>query len=226
VWGILIKMADQLPINFAVPQEGAIASYDFEDIIDGSGYLRLYATRMHNDGTYSLIAENRISPFMIHSATGYVSATATVALAASPTYTTILNLTFNSAAFNFPRILNGTARLQLPISYNVNGASIIRNTITITNVTTSETIASDTWSTTYAAPASIAASNIIRPMTISNKRIAPTNQIRINIVIDGTNTAGAVNGTATINFDPLDRAGVADTFSSQLILEVPVKVEL
>lgn len=35
-------MADQLPINFAIPQESSIASYSWSDIADGTGFVLFY----------------------------------------------------------------------------------------------------------------------------------------------------------------------------------------
>lgn len=42
-------MADNLPISFAIPQEGAIASYSFIELASGQGIATFYAGRLVDD---------------------------------------------------------------------------------------------------------------------------------------------------------------------------------
>jgi hypothetical protein len=97
-------MADRLPINFDIPQEGAVASYDWTDIADGTGYITLYVS---GDS-----AGHRLVTKEYHSHKGaetyYVNATATLNCDLTP--------------FNSPRVIRGTAFIEA-ITYTSWGTS-------------------------------------------------------------------------------------------------------
>lgn len=46
-------MADTLPINFSLPGEEAIASYDYYDIASGTGYIEFYIGKTNQDSILS-----------------------------------------------------------------------------------------------------------------------------------------------------------------------------
>lgn len=52
-------MAQELPINFQIPQDQAIASYSFVDIVSKAGYLTLYGMSVNTDASTEVY---RLSP--------------------------------------------------------------------------------------------------------------------------------------------------------------------
>jgi hypothetical protein len=216
--------------SFIKTGEPILTSYDFEDLVDGANYLRLYACRVYNNGDYYLISEKRIDPFIFYNTDAYKGATASVGVGVD--FTQVLSLTFNTPIFNFPRMANGTARIQLPAYLGLNDSGSIRVTLTLSNATTSEVLATDTWTNTSASgPLVFDTRNYQRFITISNKWIAQGQQIRLNVLIDAKRTAAAVTATGQVAFDPINRSigtpaftPSADVLSTQLIVEIPFKV--
>jgi hypothetical protein len=95
-------MAQTLPINFPLPNESAIASYNYTDVVQGVGRLVLYPTDGYkiSDLTYYLTTEAMFSQ--------------------TPSTTAPIN---TSLELNFDAILNtnltlqGYCNIQIPVSY-------------------------------------------------------------------------------------------------------------
>lgn len=95
-------MAEVLPITFPVPAENAIASYDYKDIVDGSGIVDFvgYSTATNGGTTLNL---------------------GTNSLYSNDIELDVTNLTknFDTNVFNSPRTVKGTAI----ISFSVYGSA-------------------------------------------------------------------------------------------------------
>lgn len=89
-------MADVLPINFPVPSESAIASYPYNDIIDGTGHVLFYLYRTEDTSGY----EYRMSTQQIRSSSPPFKDTTTATT----------TLTFYSDPFNAPKNLKGVIK--------------------------------------------------------------------------------------------------------------------
>lgn len=84
-------MAEQLPINFAVPSEGAIASYNWIDLEAGFGYVDYYLCSS-DDGT---IYKRTLTTTAVPSSEASISTSA--------------NYYFISSVLNSPKTIEGTA---------------------------------------------------------------------------------------------------------------------
>lgn len=84
-------MADNLPINFNIPSEGAIASYSWTDVASGLGYVTLYLTSHEVD---------HVTAFSL------IDATIAGKRYGSGWYSTTYQA-FDSSGFNTPRTVKG-----------------------------------------------------------------------------------------------------------------------
>lgn len=95
-------MADQLPINFAIPSESTIASYAYTDVMSGTGVVTFYGFDTEDNSTksYGLLT----SPIYSNNVVTYINSTT-----ASSKF---LDLDFD-ATFANPVVLQGTFRAQV-----------------------------------------------------------------------------------------------------------------
>jgi len=93
-------MADTLPLNFPIPSEGIIASYDYLDIADGIGYVKYFACK--DQAEYFLTRQT--IPSDIIELTGAVDGNETPAK---------LTLNFD-VEMKAPRTLKGRAYAAIP----------------------------------------------------------------------------------------------------------------
>jgi hypothetical protein len=108
-------MADNLPINFPLPSEGSIASYNYKDLASGLGYVSFYgATFLDSTETvvYSLI-DNVIQSYQEKTTPGINT-----------------NTTYDlDATFNYPCVLNGKCYIVIPMLNNNSGGNAFVVTI-------------------------------------------------------------------------------------------------
>ena len=89
-----------MPINIPIPAESAVASYSYNEITSGQGYIRFY---LFNDGVDYAMNDNKIYSGVLRCMT-INNSSATVV--------------FTSSIFNSPRVLNGNAYLEFSQSMN------------------------------------------------------------------------------------------------------------
>lgn len=92
-------MAEVMPINFPLPSENAVASYNQEDIASGVGWVKFYCG-VTDDGNYILTT----IPF-----TSSVSSQYSILTTADAS-----TITFESSAFNSPRMVGGKMLVKYP----------------------------------------------------------------------------------------------------------------
>jgi hypothetical protein len=99
-------MADVLPINFPIPTEAAITSYDYFDLAEGTGIVAFYgfATGI-TGGTYEYLLTTNSSQFSARKA--YAN------------HLDDTTLTFD-VSFNQPKVLKGTAYIKIPFYFSLN----------------------------------------------------------------------------------------------------------
>jgi hypothetical protein len=92
-------MADNLPINFPLPNESAIASYDYTDIADGTGVIQYYGMRVITNAaeTFILITSPLLAPGAVASKTRLLSGS---------------TADFDLTPYTTPRVLKGTAYIN------------------------------------------------------------------------------------------------------------------
>jgi len=92
-------MAEELPINFAIPGESAVPSYNYADIVDGTGLAEFYFAQSEDStGTTNLLL-NKVLRSSVIEMSGSDSSTAT--------NTKCINQNFNLIPFNSPRDIKG-----------------------------------------------------------------------------------------------------------------------
>jgi len=98
-----------------VSQSAAVASYDYEDIAEGTGHVLFYGFSAELSGASSTY---HLGKDAIYSNTPFTSAVVGGAAAAST-----LDLDFDTSPFNAPRIIEGDAYVSIPLAYVQNTSS-------------------------------------------------------------------------------------------------------
>lgn|GEM_PF-6765257 len=101
-------MAENLPINFAVPGENVIATYNYQELAEGTGILSLYPFYATMSGGTIIYRLSSNTYFSESNSTGGTTGGALV-----------FNKTFELNPFNTPRTVKGTAIFTLPFIYGV-----------------------------------------------------------------------------------------------------------
>ena len=97
-------MADNLPVNFPIPTEGAVASYSYEDLASGLGFTRFYFVVAASESEVQLILTDDSS---LNSTLYW---TGTSGLNYLPNNDSPFD--FNTSIFNSTRTIGGTAHFQ------------------------------------------------------------------------------------------------------------------
>ena len=87
-----------MPINFPLPSENAVASYDYYDIAEGTGMKMFYLVSVHGD---YILTENPIYAETVEYNTGESALTTE--------FTKIMDVDYDLSSFNFPKTVKGTA---------------------------------------------------------------------------------------------------------------------
>lgn len=113
-----------VPIVYRKSTDNNVASYDFNDIIDGTGTQKFYAIQQDDSTgiTYKL-AGNTIVPYQIEE--NYVPGTTT--------------LSINLSSFNTPRTIKGTASISFGTALISTGAANFYCTCTLQKISASGT---------------------------------------------------------------------------------------
>lgn len=92
-------MADQLPLNIAIPPEPTLATYSYTDIADGTGVIKLYGYQS---------SSNTGMDYHLTSQTPYSASMSII----TPN-NTIATYDFDLSPFNTPRTVKGNALFQI-----------------------------------------------------------------------------------------------------------------
>lgn len=234
-------MAQNLPINFNIPGENAIKSYDYFDFAEGTGIITLYAGAVNNSGgiSYKLDrnifecwhAQNRQGNYYSGRGTRFTS-----------TGGTDMNVDFDMSAFNSPATLKGNLIANIPFG-NASTTSNYTGTITATlnvyrvdlsateNLIVSGSSGALIWANAESTDEGMIAFSVEVPQT--NFKIGE--KLRLNVVITTVNTTGEggfiighqPNGdpipSATGASDPKHSAKIEGTSTMKFL--VPFKIE-
>jgi hypothetical protein len=202
-----------IPNRYLLP-DNVIASYDYQDIANGSGVVTFYGTTTTDLGSginYALTSTD-----------DYADTTITK----RPTGTTTVN--FYSLAFNIPRTLKGTAYVVLPIETSTtstaNSNLQFRLKILETDGSTTRNITSNlTFSTTEQSRTHI----LFVEMPITEDTIREGEKLLLTIILTSVGT-----GNINIMHDPKNRYNTASTnnegnsVSAIMKVLVPFKVDV
>jgi len=105
-------MADQLPLNFIIPPESSVLSYDYVDIAEGFGYVTYYGVILKDSvSTYYRAIRELMYSYSIE---------IDVPTLTSPDTESI---DISSLPFKTPRIMSGNALINFCIKYTKAGGS-------------------------------------------------------------------------------------------------------
>jgi hypothetical protein len=230
----LINLADVLPINFPVPSESSIASYDYTDIAEGTGVVVFQGVNTQDNAVqdYSLITNTIYSTNKFTYGTSGPNAKA-------------IDIDFD-VTFNNPKNIKGIARGQVSwlqgdeTVANKSGDSYAIMKIRKYSGTTETEIASNTKSKSLvAADTTVNGTTVMIEANISSVvHFKAGDILRVTIEIWGGSTVnGAVGTSLWLCHDPADRAitqadlsqGAALTgnvTTSQLKIQIPFRLDL
>lgn len=210
--------------KYTKSSEGAIASYDFTELVSGLGYERYYAVASDQEalGTQTYMLTNNSSIY-----------TDASSISTSQTSQAAKTLNFDSSAFRIPRIVDGTAFVNF---------AFVNNDADVTNVTFSAQlfkVHSDGTTTTALSSAKVVdydsntppgtalganvKNNALLFLALTRTKITIGEKIRLQIIIDLKDTGDNV----TVYHDPLGRDFLSDTnYSTQMKVDIPFEIEL
>lgn len=209
---------------FPIPAEQSIASYNYADIISGMGIIELYGG--HASGAYVLtnfaFASDPISTWGAHPV-----GSGTYLLASSAIY---------EAVINKPIAINGNVLITTTGGWESTGADTIRNYVSSelfkVDINGTETSLGSNNSSDRYITAGSSFKTIAMCIPITNQLIKAGEKIKLKISLYLNRTAGSGTIYSGWGQDPLDRnddatpSGIGDTYTKQLKLLLPVKINL
>lgn len=208
-------MAEQLPQNFIIPNEGVVASYNYEDIADGRGLKTLYGyVSVVSGGTVSY----NLDPFIV--ASSYIDLDE-VGITSDTT------LTFYTGSFNKPRVMQGRFFLTFCHKTSANANHHVTVKLYHYDGTTSTQLGSTWTGVTFNNTNAHVETAMIDVDTPVKFKLG--DKIKIEIAVD-------LNAAATwwMGTDPLNRDGVGaneikpstdENATTQLVVRAPFRIE-
>lgn len=189
--------------RYASPQQ-AVASYDYQDIADGTGVIIFYGyNHTYDSVTYALTTKSDVFSEYIQISNPDTDET----------------YTFDSSVFNAPRICKGTAIINLPRYQTGAGTTVYY--VTLSKVD-GDTAAVTAITSTISVNRSTADTNTMcfsLPLTETTFKVGDSLRFTLRI----TTTGGA--GTVYFACDPQARAGAQVTGSTKLQILMPFKIQ-
>jgi hypothetical protein len=223
-----------IPNRYQNAGEGSITSYDYIDIADGTGIILLYGGLNSQSIKFSIGADYFISGASIFQNTFRstdIETTKTVTGADA----LHLNISFELAKFNMPRIVRGTVYAEIPTRKN---AIVIPADVDYLNyvmlqkvdgitsaVTNLNAEASGSWWTPE-----LSGCDFIKMNISGSHNFKRGDKLRLNL--RGVAGGGAAGQAVTIGHDPMNRNGtwlkpsINTTQTTQLKVWVPFKIDL
>jgi len=206
-------MAENLPVNFSIPAEPVIASYDFYDFAEGTGIKTFYAcASVDSGGTDYFLTADVI----------YSDPKSTLAV------NTVKVLDFNLSAFNTPKIIRGTAAINVNYSMYTDNPGTHNCTLKFEfkKVSTATTTILTLTSANLPVVGGAAAVSGLLCLT----GIIPETIFGLGDILRVTATLTANDGNCTsikMGHDPQDRADPDyDLEKTQLKVNIPFKIPL
>lgn len=191
-------MADLMPVNFPIPGEQAIASYDIQDILNGLGYEQFYLCAFTDSSatTYAMIANTIYGdPKII-----------------SGTQDTTQTFTFDSSIFNTPRTVKGTLYCDFSLMVDhASGQNAGTGYVVVTLYHydgSTETSLGTAQTDTVSLGSSGGAREKALKFALTEKTFAVGDRIRVKVQV---NSSGGTSGTSVtrVGVDPRNRTYTA-----------------
>lgn len=208
-------MADQLPVNFQIPAEGAVSSYTWTEIGSGTGYITYYPGTIA--GNY-ILSNNPFYPDQqVYKVTEQVSDTANF----DKDYDVLINR---------PLTVQGKMIVTMPfLKSNVGTQGHIYVYLRKWDGANETEVVSAEGTSFTSLPASTP-TNLGAIITVPTTRFKKGEYLRVTIQIHVT--GGVAGGNLYMGVDPMNMddptAGedALNTFMTQTIVQIPVRIEL
>lgn len=186
-------MADQLPLNFNIPPEPILVSYDYTDFASGLGYVEYYlSAAKDSSGTDYLAITNDLA-----------SAVQCMETNEAQTPKTFI---FYTSEFNSLRRLNGKAYFSCCIGHLAHGGLTISSSFQVKfykyDGVNSTQIGSTWQSTNYVAAVAAKDWMVLGKVSLPETKIKKGEQIKIEIIVSTSESGGGDSQTCTIGIDP------------------------
>jgi hypothetical protein len=241
-------MAEQLPVNFAIPSENTLTSYSYTDLVEGTGYIEFLGSGWADSGA----VKYRLSTTAyMPSSRGYVSSVDTIdnqkrEVVDSGTYTKEIDLDFDTAIFIKPKVLQGTAFFEIPVAsnpYNSSEQVSWYAIVTLRKIATDGTTETDIVSVQsgeFAGKEGTGYNNryLSFQTVVPKTNIKIGEKVRATIEIWGKKVAGSANPAVMLCFDAnnnlISAIGAGSNFNlctqaagyTQLKISLPFKVDI
>ena len=212
-----------LPKTFLKTGEGAIASYDFINLVEGTGVIDFYAGKgTDNDGDDIYFLSSTVMP----SKEGGIESS--VASGDAITISPVFELT----PFNSPQVLQGTAIIKFTYAADQDHVSDVWELKVALNhfdgSTETEIAALDK---RFYPGSGLDKTNETAVLTCPKTHFKIGDILRLNVRVRQTTSTGSSNHIAALGHDPLDRDGTYITPSStedytQMKASIPFRVDL
>lgn len=226
-------MAEVLPINFPLPSESAVASYDYYDFADGTGMKLLYFAATSDD---EILTANSVYSNTIE--TSYLKDPMN-----DTSYTKYIDKDFDLSAFTTPKTIGGTAYFNGTFYFDSGNTGAGQTMSAYIQIMvrkwdgSSETeIANNTYTLSHGSGNSTEKKLFCMSVTIPNTNFKIGETLRISVLVYGKLTAvdsGLEDLTVAFGYDPMNRDGTyiipsADdpVTTTQLKGWIPFKIDL
>jgi hypothetical protein len=131
-------MAENLPINFNIPAENVIATYNYTDLAEGTGMSDFYGMAINTgwSGAVSyILTEKNYYSTQARQTTTYAAPldvhTSGAVLTADADPANSFDLDFDLTSFNTPRVIKGTAIIQVPWAQNFSPSGALSGALVV-----------------------------------------------------------------------------------------------
>jgi hypothetical protein len=208
-------MAEVLPINFAVPGENILSTYDYADIASGTGYISFYAGVLKSSNCLSNIIfwGNTINTSGTNTTTSYVK---------------VVDVDFD-ALLNKPLVLRGKAIINVPYSFIAGNGAFAGNGYIVAKIrkwdgSTETEIANNTGTTRTDSAGVLGYYLEGLDITVPLTNFKKGEYIRLTIEGWAKNDTNGQPSTITICHDPKNRTW-GTSLTSQLLFFCPVRID-
>jgi hypothetical protein len=179
--------------SFIRTGEGSITSYNWDDMMDGTGTLVFYPIINRDSGGAKYVLNK--NPFRPRTTDRYHS----VSGSSAGELVTLFTLDFTTSTIVYPTIVGGILQIQIPYSFYGYGHNMVLN-VSLRSGTLGE-LATITTQTIAVSDGTAAQKNIFcMGMTVPSTRITIGDTLTLRIVCTGIKTGGANAFGATLFF--------------------------
>ena len=205
--------------HFPTPSPEASASYDFQDVEEGIGFVSFKAAT--TSGSYLLTRRNV-----------YSNTIGTYDDALTAGHTKEIDLDFDTAPFNLPRVVKGTAFISVPFAVQTTGGGTKTEGYTIVDIkhwngTTETSLGRSTSGSQYLSPAAggqAFSGSQLHKIALTQKVFKEGDQLRLTVEAYCVQSGAGME----VGHDPQNRNSTSLLTSgpTELIADIPFKIDL